>query len=435
MAANRPPVYALVDGNNFYVSCERLFDPRLEGRPVIVMSNNDGMVISRSQEVKALGIRMGAPIHHIRDEIRRHRIATLSSNYALYGDLSQRMMAVLGRFAPAQEIYSIDESFLDLTDLERRNRVTLAQEIRKRVRQWVGIPTCVGIAPTKTLAKLANHVAKKRPEFGGVCDFTRMDSQALAALLAGFAATDVWGVGRQWGARLKDLGIVTARDLMQADAPSIRAQFGVVMERTVSELRGTGCRPLEAIAPDKKQILSSRSFGRATEDVEELAESVTWHVCTAAEKLRRQGSACTVLQVFLKTNPFKPELPQHHPTATVRLGAPTDDSLRMVGAAVRAVRGLYRPGFHYHKVGVILVELQPKTVRQLDLFDDLPSVSSAGVTARERLMLALDRINREEGRGALRFASEGVDHRWRMRREKVSPAYTTRWEDLPVARA
>ncbi len=427
--------YALVDGNNFYVSCERLFDPKLETRPVIVMSNNDGMVISRSAEVKALGVKMGAPMHHIRDVIKKHRIATLSSNYALYGDLSQRMMAVLGRFAPLQEVYSIDESFLDLSDLPDRDLIGHSQAIRSQVRRWVGIPTCVGIGSTKTLAKLANHVAKKRPEFEGVCDFTRMETLELVALLGAFAATDVWGVGRRWGARLAELGIRSARDLLLADANAIRAQFGVVMERTVSELRGTNCQPFEAIAPDKKQILSSRSFGRLTPDVEELAESVTWHVSTAAEKLRRQNSVCSTLQVFIRTNPFKPELPQHHPTATVKLGAPTDDSFRMVGAAVRAVRSLHKPGYLYQKCGVILVDVQPKKVEQFDLFGDAPILVSAGLTARSRLMLTMDKVNRKEGRGTMRFASEGVDHRWRMRREKVSPAYTTRWEELPVARA
>lgn len=439
MSSIRSRTFALVDGNNFYVSCERLFDPKLETRPVIVMSNNDGMVISRSAEVKALG----APMHKIRDVVRRHRIVSLSSNYALYGDLSQRMMAVVGQFAPVQEIYSIDESFLDFSDLPGRDLVAHAQAIRRRVRQWTGIPTCVGIGATKTLAKLANNVAKKRPEFEGVCDFTRMDSLELVSLLGGFPARDVWGVGRQWSARLAELGIKTARDLLLADAVAIRAQFGVVMERTVSELRGIGCQPLEAVAPDKKQILSSRSFGHLTADVEALAESVTMHVSTAAEKMRRQNSACTTMQVYLKTNPFKPELPQHHPMATVKLGAPTDDSLRMVSAAVRAVRGIYRPGYLYQKSGVILVDLQPKEVRQLDLFengpagpsDDAPALVSAGTTARERLMLTLDKVNRKEGRGTMRFASEGVDHSWRMRREKVSPAYTTQWEELPVARA
>jgi DNA polymerase V len=435
MSSTLSSAYALIDGNNFYVSCERLFNPRLEARPVIVMSNNDGMVISRSAEVKALGVPMGAPMHKIRDVIRRHGIVSLSSNYSLYGDLSQRMMAVAGQFAPVQEIYSIDESFLDFSDLRGRDLVAHSQAVRSRVRQWVGIPTCVGIGATRTLAKLANHVAKKRPQFDGVCDFTRMDSLELVSLLGGFAATDVWGVGRRWGARLETLGIRTARDLLLADAVSIRAQFGVVVERTISELRGVGCQPLEAVAPDKKQILSSRSFGRLTGDVEELAESVTMHVSAAAEKLRRQASACTTLQVFLKTNPFKPELPQYNPVSTVKLGAPTDDSLKLVSAAVRAMRAIYKPGYLYQKSGVILIDLQPKALHQPDLFEEAPGLASAGISARERLMLTLDTVNRRAGRGTMRFASEGVDHRWRMRREKMSPAYTTRWEDLPVARA
>lgn len=430
-------IFALVDGNNFYVSCERVFDPRLEGRPVVVLSNNDGCVVARSGEARALGIGMGVPVFQVRDVIRRHKVVVLSSNYTLYGDMSQRMMAVIGQFSPRQEIYSIDESFVDLAGFGHLDLQAYGQEMRRRVQAWVGIPTCVGIAPTKTLAKLANRCAKKRPEYGGVCDWSRLHPAQLEHLLSTFAAGDVWGIGHRWGAKLLAMGIRSARDLATADAALLRGRFGVVMERTARELRGISCMALEEAGADRKQIVSSRSFGRATRSLADLEEAVTQYTCRAAEKLRRQAGACATLQVFLQTNSFNTGEPQYHPVATVRLAAPSDDSLRLTGAALSGLRRIYRPGFRYVKAGVMFNEIRPAAVRQMQLFEDggegLASAREAG--ARSRLMAVMDRVNRRAGRGTLQLASAGIRNAWAMKRGQMTPAYTTQWQELPVARA
>ncbi len=430
-------VFALVDGNNFYVSCERVFNPRLEGRPVVVLSNNDGCVVARSNEARALDIGMGVPVFKVRDIIRKHKVVVLSSNYTLYGDMSQRMMAVIGQFSPRQEIYSIDESFIDLAGFGHLDLRAHGQAIRQRVRAWVGIPTCVGIAPTKTLAKLANHCAKKRPEYDGVCDWSRLHPAQLEYLLSTFSAGDVWGIGHRWGTKLLAMGIRSARDLATADIAMLRDRFGVVMERTARELRGVSCLALDEISADRKQIVSSRSFGCATRSLEDLEEAVTQYICRAAEKLRRQAGICSTLQVFLQTNSFKPEEPQYHPIATVKLVAPTDDSLRLTSAALSGLRRIYRPGFRYVKAGVMLNDLQPGAVQQLPLFEG-ESVGHSPTTqagARAKLMDVVDRVNRGVGRGTLQLASAGIRNTWAMKREQMSPAYTTRWEELPVAQA
>ncbi|OGA22130.1 MAG: DNA polymerase V subunit UmuC [Betaproteobacteria bacterium RIFCSPLOWO2_02_FULL_67_26] len=430
-------VFALVDGNNFYVSCERVFNPRLEGRPVVVLSNNDGVVVARSNEARALGIDMAIPVFKARGLLRQHKVVVLSSNYTLYGDMSQRMMAVIGQFSPRQEIYSIDESFLDLAGFGHLDLREYGQEIRRRVRAWVGIPTCVGIAPTKTLAKLANHCAKKRPEYDGVCDWSRLHPAQIEQLLSTFPAGDVWGIGHRWGTRLLAMGIRSARDLALADAALLRDRFGVVMERIARELRGISCLGLEEVGADRKQIVSSRSFGRVTQSLEDLQEAVTQYTCRAAEKLRRQAGVCSTLQVFLQTNSYKPEEPQYHPLATVKLAAPTDDSLRLTGAALSGLRRIYRAGFRYIKAGVMFTEIQPGAVRQLQLFGDDAAGRAPGTQtdARARLMVAMDRVNHRTGRGRLRLASAGIRNAWAMKREKMTRAYTTRWDELPVARA
>ena len=429
-------IFALVDGNNFYVSCERVFNPRLEGRPVVVLSNNDGCVVARSSEARALDIGMGVPVFKVRDIIRRHKVVVLSSNYTLYGDMSQRMMAVIGQFSPRQEIYSIDESFVDLAGFGHLDLRAYGEEMRRRVRTWVGIPTCVGIAPTKTLAKLANRCAKKRPEYGGVCDWSRLHPAQLEHLLSTFPAGDVWGIGHRWGAKLLAMGIRSARDLATADAALLRDRFGVVMERTARELRGISCLSLEEIGADRKQIVSSRSFGRATRSLGDLEEAVTQYTCRAAEKLRRQGSVCAVLQVFLQTNSFNADEPQYHPVATVKLVTPSDDSLRLTGAALSGLRRIYRPGFRYVKAGVMFNEIQPAAVRQMQLFEDGEEPACAREAgARSRLMAVMDSVNRRAGRGTLQLASAGTRNAWAMKREQMTPAYTTQWKELPVARA
>ncbi len=427
--------FALIDGNNFYVSCERVFNPKLEGRPVVVLSNNDGCVVARSNEAKALDIGMGVPLFKVRDIIRKNRVVVLSSNYTLYGDMSQRMMAVVRQFSPRQEIYSIDESFIDLSGFGEKDLRDYGQQIRQRVRRWTGIPTCVGIAPTKTLAKLANHCGKKRVEYQGVCDWSRLHPAQLEYVLSTFSVGDVWGIGRQWSKKLLEMNIRSAKDLATADRAMLRERFGVVMERTSRELSGVSCIEMEEVAADCKQIVSSRSFGRVITTIEHLEEAVTQYTCRAAEKLRWQHSVCGTLLVFLQTNSFKLNDPQYHPTTTVRLGAPSDDSMRLTGAALSGLRRIYKPGFHYVKAGVMLNDIRPGTVQQLSLLDVGTPMPTAQTSARSRLMGIMDRVNRLDGKGTLQLGAAGIHSAWAMKRDHVSPAYTTRWNELATVKA
>ncbi len=429
-------LFALVDGNNFYVSCERVFNPKLEGRPVVVLSNNDGCVVARSNEAKALNIGMAVPIFQVRDIVRKHRVVVLSSNYTLYGDMSRRMMTVVGQFSPRQEIYSIDESFVDLSGFDKDLSV-YGQQIRQRVRQWVGIPTCVGIAPTKTLAKLANEAAKKRAQYDGVCDWSRLPTGELEHVLSTFAAGDIWGVGHRTVPKLAKLNIRTAADLALADTAMLRERFGVTLERTARELRGISCMHLDEVIADRKQIVSSRSFGRVTSSLADLEESVTQYTCRAAEKLRRQNGLVSRLQVFIETRIFKLNEPQYRPVAIVQLAKPSSDSIYLTNAALSGLRRIYKPGYRYIKAGIMFAEIRPASVQQFPLFDDddAGSAPSAQNAARARLMAVMDKVNRGAGRGTLQLAAGGVHNLWAMRREHVSPAYTTRWDELPAARA
>jgi len=324
------PVFALVDCNNFYASCEKLFDPKLASKPVVVLSNNDGCVVARSAEVKALGIPMGVPWFKIQKEAKQYGIFAFSSNYALYADMSNRVVEVLGQFSPNLEVYSIDESFLDLSGFNR-DLVEYGQAIRQRIQQWLGLAVCVGIAPSKTLAKLANHCAKKGlAGSGGVCDFTTMTESHLTELFAGIDVGEVWGVGRKIEARLADIGITTVLQLREADPDLIRSKFSVVLERTVRELRGVSCLDLEEVAPDKQQIMCSRSFGQYVYDRDQLEEVVASYVARAAEKLRKQASLAGALMVFIRTNPFSPKEPQYQRSMTIPLPEATADTRVLV---------------------------------------------------------------------------------------------------------
>ena len=423
IAPRRPPVIALVDANDFYVSCERAFAPRLEGQPVVVLSNNDGRVVARSEEVKALGVAMGAPVHQIRELILRHRVRVFSSNYALYGDLSARLMDVLGRFAPRVEVYSIDETFLDLTGFGEAALLEYAREIAETVRRWLGLPVSVGIGPTKVLAKVANRIAKKQKVPGGAVALLNAERQTEA--LARLDVADLWGIGPRWAAKLRALGIDTALQLRESEARLIRAQFGVVVERLVRELRGVSCLALEEVAAAKRQIVASGSFGKPVTALEELKRAVAFHATRAAVRLRRQGSEARGLQVFISTNPFVPGDPQHHGACTVELPAPTADTRALIGQAMRGLSAIYREGHRYKKAGIMLLSLTPADRRQGTLFDP-------GDGERSRaLMAALDRINARMGRGTLRFGTEGFDRPWAMRQAHRSPAYTTRWAEVP----
>ncbi|MBK7464694.1 MAG: Y-family DNA polymerase [Betaproteobacteria bacterium] len=428
-------VFALVDCNNFYASCEKLFDPKLKDRPVVVLSNNDGCVVARSAEVKALGIPMGVPWFQIQAEARRYGIVAFSSNYALYADMSNRVVEVLSDFSPNLEVYSIDESFLDLSGMNMRAESLAAYgvEIRQRVADWLGLAVCVGIAPTKTLAKLANHCAKKGlAGADGVCDFTTLGPGALSHLFARIDVGEVWGVGRQIKARLAAMGIQTVRQLRDADAETIRARFSVVLERTVCELRGESCLELQEVVPDKQQIMSSRSFGTLVYERADLEEAVSSYIAKAAEKLRAQDSLAGAVQVYIRTNVFKPEVPQYQKGVTVPLPEATADTRVLTQWAIRILRRIYRPGFGYHKAGVMLLDLVPAAKRQLALFD---SQGGAGDARSGKLMAVLDDINQRYGRQSLRLAAEGVERSWQMRRGNLSPGYTTSWDGLPVARA
>lgn len=425
-------VFALVDCNNFYASCEKLFNPKLKNLPVVVLSNNDGCVVARSAEVKALGIPMGIPWFQIQAEARRYGIVAFSSNYALYADMSNRVVEVLSGFSPNIEVYSIDESFLDLAGFERQGYASYGMEIRQRVADWIGLAVCVGIGRSKTLAKLANHCAKKSlAGADGVCDFTVMSGDDLSALFSKIEVGEIWGVGRKIEARLKEAGIKTVRQLRDADAETIRSRFSVVLERTVCELRGVSCLKLEDAIQDKQQIMSSRSFSALLYDLADLEEAVASYIAKAAEKLRAQDSLAGAVQVHIKTNVFKPEAPQYQPAITVPLPDASSDTRTLTRWALRALRRIYRPGYGYHKAGVTLMNIIPKTSQQFSLFAN-ERTSNMG---SEKLMETLDLINQRYGRGALRLAAEGIDRSWQMRRGNLSPAYTTSWEGLPVVRA
>lgn len=421
---------ALVDANSFYCSCERVFRPDLVTRPVVVLSNNDGCVVARSAEVKALGVPMGTPWFQLRDRARRDGIVAFSSNYTLYGDLSRRFMSVLRQFVPPedQEIYSIDESFLDFTGQPRLDLQATGQVIRARVKQWTGLPVCVGFGSTKTLAKLANHCAKKQPVWNGVCDLTTMDAPDLEALLSRVHVSDIWGVGRRLTAKLEAGGIHTAADLRRTDPKRLRERFSVVLERTVSELRGTSCLSWETEPPPKQQIIASRSFGRALLELDELAEAVRAHAGRAAEKLRWQACVTGRVGVWIETNPFRPQDPQYRPQAQIALPVHTDDSSVLAEWAGSVLRSIYRPGYRYVKAGVMLLDIRARAYEQGSLFD----VDEARTKGRSTLMTVMDKVNQRWGRGAMGIGSAGIreNRAWTMQRGMLSPRYTTCWDEL-----
>lgn len=424
---------ALIDGNNFYVSCERVFQPELEGKPVVVLSNNDGCVVARSQEVRALGVPMGAPWFKVKDLARQHGIIARSSNYTLYADMSQRMHTVIGQFAPEQEIYSIDETFLNLTGFNR-DLIDYGLQIRKRVRQWTGIPVCVGIGSAKTLAKLANHSAKKQliPDMAnGVVNFNQMSGPELNALFGRIDVAEVWGVGRKLQERLYAMHIRTVQELRDCAVSRIKKEFNVVLARTVAELNGESCLALEDVAPPKQQIVSSRSFGQPVYLLHDLNEAIVSYTSRATEKLRKQAHVAGALQVFVRTNPFKPDEPQYNNAVTVKLLNPTDNPFRLAEAALYGLKRIYKPGYAYKKAGIMLIALCPASQVPVDLFSgfDDPHTERS-----KRLMATLDKINARMGRGTVRSAGEGIQKPWAMRSENKSAHFTTHWDQLAMVR-
>jgi DNA polymerase V len=424
-------LFALVDVNNFYVSCERVFAPKLEDVPMVVLSNNDGCAVARSAEVKALGVKMGTPWFQMKDLAKQHGIQAYSSNYTLYGDMSGRVVEVLRKFTPNLEVYSIDESFLQIETVLKQyaDPTSLGQIIKQDVKGATGLPVCVGIGASKTLAKLANHLAKKNPQFAGVCDISSMPKAMLYQWMAETAVGEVWGIGGKTAKKLKELKINSVFDLVQVSPQAMRQQFGVVIERICYELRGVSCLQLEEVAPAKQQIISSRSFGKPVTSMEELAESVATHAARGAEKLRSQKSVTGALTIFVQTNPHKPFEPQHHQSITVVLSDPSDNTLTLTSAALKGLKQIYKTGFKYKKAGVILNLLGDKPTMQQSLFDDMEvKGKSAG------LMKAMDSINSRFGNAAIKTAASGTKQDWKMRSSNRSPNYTTRWDELPVAR-
>jgi DNA polymerase V len=414
---------ALVDCNNFYVSCERIFRPDLNKVPVVVLSNNDGCVVSRSNEAKALGVRMSQPWFECKTLAEEHGILALSSNYALYADMSNRVMQILCDYSPRCEVYSIDECFVDLTGMPRLREVSYA--MRERVGMWTGMPVCVGIGPTKTLSKLANHVAKKHPRSQGVFNYNALTEAQKAKLLTQLPVSEVWGVGRKLTQRLAAYGIATVQDLRVAHTPTLRAEFGVVIEKTQRELQEVACIDFQQEVPDKQQIISSRSFGSAVTELPVLKDALSLFVANACAKLRKQNSQAALIQVFLQTNRFRKDQPQYMPCLAVPLPRPTHDTLEVNRWADALCERMYKPDYTYKKAGIVLSEISPVTHQQADWIE--PDVLS-----NDKLMQALDGLNQRYGRGAVTVSTQGAYKEWQMRQERKSPNYTTCWEDVPV---
>ena len=421
-------MYALADCNNFYASCERVFDPGLEGRPVVVLSNNDGCVIARSQEAKDLGVRMGEPIFKCRQRMKDDSLVIRSSNYTLYDDMSRRVVESIREFIPDIEIYSIDEVFLNLEPLAGRDVDLICRRARRAVLQWTGIPISIGLGTTKTLAKLANRIAKKDPSAQGVYRFPTLESERTGTLAA-TAVEDVWGIGRRWAKRLHEIGIRTALDLSRVPPIEIRRGFNVVAMRTALELRGTPCQEVEEVEAPRKTLVRSRSFGTMVTRWEDMSEAIATHAVRAAEKLRGEGGHAGRISVFIQTNRFREDLPQYGRSGSCELQPVTDVTPVILANALEIGRRLWRPGFHYKKAGVMLCELAFEEV-QGTLFDRRDEKRD------ERLMTAIDRINQRMGSETVHPAATGFKDRrsWAMRQSFRSPRYTTQWTDIPRTR-
>lgn len=423
--------FALVDCNNFYASCERVFDPKLKKQPVVVLSNNDGCIVARSGEAKALGIGMGKPFFQCRDIIEKHGVHVFSSNYTLYGNMSERVMNTLAQFTPEMEIYSIDEAFLNLSGCDHLGKhgglTEYAHNVRATVMQWTGIPVSIGIARTKTLVKVANRLAKKSARAKGV--FNLVDSPYMDKALERVCIADVWGIGRQSAKKLREKGVTNARQLRDIDDRLIRKQMGIVGLRLVYELRGISCLSLETCPPPRMGIMSSRSFGRKIESLEELKEAVTAYVTKAAIKLRKQNLAAQVLTVFLTTNPYSKDDRQYSNSVVFHLPAAINNTVELIHYAAQGVERIFKEGFRYKKAGVMLDELIPAGQIQTNLFD------RGNARRNKKLMETIDLVNDIMGSGTLKYAAQGSTQPWSGKCKNRSPRYTTSWKELPTARA
>ena len=409
---------ALVDCNNFYASCERVFNPKIENKPVIVLSNNDGCVIARSNEAKALGIKMGEPAFKLKNLIERYNINVFSTNFALYGDLSKRVMNVMSAEVDKMEIYSIDEAFLDFTDYASKER---GVAIKNKVQQWTGIPVSVGIAPTKVLAKVAGHIAKKHTKAGV---FMFDDEDLIRRALNVFKVEDLWGIGRKNAKKLKTVGIHTALQFRECDSSWIKRNLSINGVRLQKELYGEVCYPIEVTRKRKQNICTARSFGTEIKELSKLKEAIGSHANTCATKLREEKSCCTTVSVFLSTNPFKPQAKQYNPYKVIQLDVPTNDSMEIVKVAIKGLESIYRDDCIYKKAGVIVGRIVPQEQTQLSLFDSLDREK------RTSINVAVDKINATMGKNKVKLAVQGNGRKWRLKQEKLSPCYTTRFTDI-----
>lgn len=405
-------MFGLVDCNNFYASCERVFNPSLNGKPIVVLSNNDGCVIARSNEAKVLGIKMGVPAYQIKDLVKKHDVAVFSSNYVLYGDMSGRVMSMLAELAPEIEVYSIDEAFLNLEGIQ--DLQTLGSKIVRQVTRGTGIPVSAGIASTKTLAKVANKFAKKYPAYNRLCIIDTEEKREKALKL--FEIGDVWGIGRRQAAKLEKQGVKTAYDFTQLPGSWVRKNMTVTGERTWKELQGISCIDMETAPPNKKQICTSRSFGKMVEDIDTMSEAIATHASTCAKKLRQQKSYAMSLLVFIHTNNFREDLPQYWKNTIIKLPVPTSDTLEIVHYALEGLKSIFMPGYQYKKAGVIITEIV--TSAQLGLFDTVDREK------REKLMQAIDKVNGEH-RHLVKLAVQGNGRDWKLKQEQLSKRYTT----------
>jgi DNA polymerase V len=421
---------ALVDCNNFYASCERVFRPELQGKPIVVLSNNDGCVVARSEEAKQVGIGMAVPIFKVKDLIHKYQVNVFSSNYTLYGDLSSRVMNVLAESAPRLEVYSIDEAFLDLEGLAGHNLSNWGIQLRQKVKQWTGIPVSVGIAPTKTLAKVANHLAKslaKKGEGSGVKVLSEKSEQK--EVLENLSVADIWGIGYQLSQKLQNQGVWTAAQLLNMPDAWIRKQLSVTGLRTVEELRGIPRLEISEVADPKKMAICSLSFDKTTADYAIVKEYVANFAARCAEKLREQNSVASNLTVYLRTNRFNPQAPQMGASETLHFAMPTAYTPEIIKVALQGLGRIYQPGFEYKKASITLTGLLPAALAQTqtDLFANSPSE----ITAKQmKMMEALDSLNQKMGRNKIKFASQGNDDKWQTYQAHRSPRYTTQWDEL-----
>ena len=410
---------ALADCNNFYVSCERVFRPFLDNKPVIVLSNNDGCAIARSNEAKSLGIGMGSPYHQIRGLCQKNNVRVYSSNYELYGDMSRRVVSALGQFTSQIEVYSIDESFLYLS--ETKDPLEIAKTMRTKVLQWTGIPISVGLGPTKTLAKLANRLAKKNRS--GCLTVSQDDYELIASV----EIEDVWGVGRRLGHKLRGVGVSNALNLMRASSKAVRKLGGVVLERTQKELQGWQCLELEQCPQPKKNVCCSRAFGQPITSLNQIEEAVANHSFRGVQKIRKQQSLACGLQAFIKTNPFRVNTPQYSNAGYIGFDEPTDEPMQIISTAKNIIQSIYRKGYQYHKAGIMLLNLQPKALQQGLLFP--PKQQSK----RKQLLEAIEEIRSAYGPESAFLAAQGIQRKWEMKRNYRSPRYTTNWQEIPSA--